>query len=71
MAQGRLFNTRRVGGPSITLPFPGRNEVVIPAEGDDEGAGELIEGAVGVVVEADLERLQRQATQVRGLMVRG
>jgi hypothetical protein len=72
MAKVRLFNTRGVGQPSIILPIPGQSEVVIPAEGDpDKDGDELIEGAKGVLVEADLERLQRQATQVRGLKVRG
>ena len=71
MAQVQLFNTRKVGGPPIVLPIPGRNDVDIPAEGDPNGTkDELIEGAKGVVVEVeDVTRLQKQATQIRGLKV--
>ena len=70
MEKVQLFNTRRVGGPSITLPIPGRDDVTIPAEGDPKSTkGELIKGAKGVVVEADLARLQKQAAAIRGLKV--
>lgn len=71
MAKVHLFNTRKVGQPSIILPVTGRNDVTIPAEGDpDEGEGGLIEGAKGVVVEADVERLRNQAASIRGLVVK-
>lgn len=72
MAQAHLFNSRKVGGPSIVIPIPGRNEVIVPAEGKPNGTkDELIEDAVGVVVEVgDLARLQKQASQIRGLVVK-
>lgn len=71
MAKVRLFNTRKVGGPSIILYLPGRNDAVVPAEGDPDKKGdELIEGAKGVSVEADADRLRRQAGAIRGLVVK-
>lgn len=71
MAKVHLFNTRKVGGPSIILPITGRNEVEIPAEGDpDKDGDELIEDAKGVLVEADADRLRKQAGSIRGLVVK-
>ena len=66
-----LFNSRPVGGPSLVVPLPGRNDAVVPAEGNPKGTkGELIKGAKGVVVEADIARLQKQAAGIRGLVVK-
>ena len=70
MEQVHLFNSRKVGGPSIILPIPGRNDVEIPAEGDPSSdSDDLIDGAKGVVIEADRERLVKQATAIRGLVI--
>lgn len=67
MAKVKLFNSKPVGGPAIVLPVHGRADVVVPAEGD--GEGNLIDEAVGVTVEADKARLEKQAVQVSGLVV--
>lgn len=70
MVKVHLFNNRPVGGPSIILSLPARSNVEIPAEGDPENKGELIEDAKGVVVEADVDRLNKQAKSIRGLVVK-
>ena len=70
MAKVQLFNNRPVGGPSIIFPIHGRSDVEIPAEGDPENKGELINGAKGVVVEADVDRLKKQAGGIRGLVAK-
>lgn len=70
MDKVRLYNTRKVGGPSITIPIPGHNDVSIPAEGDPDGdSNALVKDAKGVEVEADAARLQKQAKLIRGLKV--
>lgn len=71
MEKVKLYNSRKVGSPPIILPVPGRNEVTIPAEGAPEkGTGELIDGAKGVEVMADRERLLGQAALIHGLVVK-
>lgn len=67
MAQTKVFNTRKVGGPIIILQIPKAGDAIVPAEGDGEGG--LIEGAEGVIVFADKAWLQARYGKVRGLMI--
>jgi len=64
----KVFNTRKVGGPTIILYIPNAGDAVIPAEGSD-GKGGLIEGAKGITVFVDKAWLERQYGHVSGLKV--